>query len=1647
MSEENKGKGKGIASVLAAPFRKLAGGGKSNSVAPAYSEPGSERSSAAPSEDGSMLTDRDLPNSTGGRQVTRSRSQRKPSQTSIKSLASLKRQERRRKASTTSTLSTAGGGLAPKRGWHTLKATAQRVKKTDINTDPDYGPAFASFVPRLLHLQIASQVVQRPDEPDPTFEGAGACITSAVLFADASGFTALTEKLAKAAGSSASGAESMCRIINNFFTVLIDVVQLYGGDVIKFSGDALTVVFPVISKGGVDAVFAPCKTKGDSNVGNPDAIKKVTSLVDQKLDIKMEIKATFSADIKTACLRATQCSLALHQAVLEYSQTDADASGLSLHTCVGYGDVTLVHLGGVFGRYEYVMAGQALDQIAEAEHHSESLMTVLSREVTQLIGDQIKDGEQVGPEEAPPSKGEDGGKGAAADHGYYGLISVKELKKEVKPPLQLTNTRVTKAIAQLLMRYIPGAVSRKLMAGHVGLIAELREVSVLFIHTEGVNLTAESNGGIDEATTLGQNLMLEIQKSIFQYEGSINKMAIDDKGLVTIAVFGLPPLPHDDDPLRAVRAAKALVAALPERLGDHVKCSVGISSGQTFCGVVGSQKRREYTVMGDMVNLAARLMSMAPKLGHNILVDESTYKHSAENFGYDTSIPPTKLKGKAKPVKLYAPTNDKLGALEEEVVGIMGRHTERCDLRNMVGSLCTFHHGGTLLLTGDQGSGRPALVNQLQEIVEDAGMVLLRRAKKEKDKKKRSSASAEGSSVADEASLPKPKKKSSSTAIGIVKVSSADFDGPGATLAPGGPSDSPRQPRTTIIHRVDTIKELKKQANNITDEIVDEGEQYKAWIPILDSMVEHIAYDKKTPLDDKGKLVEVVLEMLSAEMRLFAYELNDIIPVLGHAIPRQEGYRDNDRKPKILRRMGLMILELVKAYGKQHNLVIVLHLRVGDTEKTKKQDMYSWELAQTLGRWLKHRSMYKDGKGKRKLSTTSEGMTLEEKEWKESPEWRGMNNMLLCITCSPLVRQNHFAPPVLDLLDMAEKTGTSLQLKPFDHSKRDKYLVDVLRQNHGYQQVLQTARAHVPQLIDFVSDYASGVPKYIEELLGSLFEQGVVSTVEKDLAEGGMVGLKIENKFLLHYSQNDFQSMDATSIAQICTMPKKLVGKANERFERLNPRKKIILKYASTMKHFSIRMLRVLMAAEEEKLEEQRTHTLKRSTSVSLVAHSKAAAAGNASGALTLTIPHAASSISSASGGIGKEQSASLLKMRSESAESTMGHSAKMPLDGQLKELVNLCVLETVDTIDALNYIRLHDPQAKVGYTFQCKLQQLQVRSGLLGTQKESWSTQMAEMRQEAHSSRSIGLKQYGSSVRNMPAALRASAQFRAQETITLAIDKRVSTMRLSHLGDGGGPSGALAGSLGEITFGLPDSAAGDQRRGSVSSSLSQRSSQSADLQFPLTMPYKDQVVEGCLSVFNDMLDKMESKLSQRGAESASGEELYDSMEAFKETSRALMTTTLHMLEGDAMQKGHGSGSMSPNNTRPLMSLVPEEGDESEERRSDTLSEADTSDTDSVTSLAEKLDEAATTLERARLSLPAVGIEQQHVALQEENSHLRELMSDLIIHGKDFVTHHEQRSERDHKVRLAASTKKQRATKASASSNTGGGSSKTCTIL
>ena len=98
-----------------------------------------------------------------------------------------------------------------------------------------------------------------------------------------------------------------------------------------------------------------------------------------------------------------------------------------------------------------------------------------------------------------------------------------------------------------LRAYIPGAIINRLSAGQSGWIAELRRVTVLFINLPD----------LDQGTELesSQNIARLIQRSVYRYEGSINKINVDDKGITIVAALGLPPFAHEDDPARGVQAA------------------------------------------------------------------------------------------------------------------------------------------------------------------------------------------------------------------------------------------------------------------------------------------------------------------------------------------------------------------------------------------------------------------------------------------------------------------------------------------------------------------------------------------------------------------------------------------------------------------------------------------------------------------------------------------------------------------------------------------------------------------------------------------------------------------------------------------------------------------------------------------------------------------------------------------------------------------------------------------------------------------------------------------------------------------------------------------------------------------------------------
>src|ERR671919_94527 len=95
----------------------------------------------------------------------------------------------------------------------------------------------ASYVPKLIQNRVIL-------DPAPIESPVAEELQAAILFADISGFTLLTERLAE---KGPTGVETLAHILNEYFGQLIDIIHDYGGDVVKFAGDAVIAVWPIVS--------------------------------------------------------------------------------------------------------------------------------------------------------------------------------------------------------------------------------------------------------------------------------------------------------------------------------------------------------------------------------------------------------------------------------------------------------------------------------------------------------------------------------------------------------------------------------------------------------------------------------------------------------------------------------------------------------------------------------------------------------------------------------------------------------------------------------------------------------------------------------------------------------------------------------------------------------------------------------------------------------------------------------------------------------------------------------------------------------------------------------------------------------------------------------------------------------------------------------------------------------------------------------------------------------------------------------------------------------------------------------------------------------------------------------------------------------
>ncbi|MEZ4445622.1 MAG: adenylate/guanylate cyclase domain-containing protein [Polyangiaceae bacterium] len=119
---------------------------------------------------------------------------------------------------------------------------------------------------------------------------------------------------------------------------------------------------------------------------------------------------------------------------------------------------------------------------------------------------------------------------------------------------------------------------------------------------------------------------------VFQHEGMVDKFIGD----CVMAVWGAP-VPREDHARRAVACAEDMMSFLEagrdqwrERYGVELRLAIGVNSGEAIVGNIGSDKRMEYTVVGDVVNVAARLESLAAP--NQVLVAEGAQALVADEF-------------------------------------------------------------------------------------------------------------------------------------------------------------------------------------------------------------------------------------------------------------------------------------------------------------------------------------------------------------------------------------------------------------------------------------------------------------------------------------------------------------------------------------------------------------------------------------------------------------------------------------------------------------------------------------------------------------------------------------------------------------------------------------------------------------------------------------------------------------------------------------------------------------------------------------------------------------------------------------------------------------------------------------------------------
>ncbi|CAB3793758.1 adenylate/guanylate cyclase domain-containing protein [Pararobbsia alpina] len=247
--------------------------------------------------------------------------------------------------------------------------------------------------------------------------------------------------------------------------------------------------------------------------------------------------------------------------------------------------------------------------------------------------------------------------------------------------------------------------------------SERRQVTILFADLCGFTALSQSLDPEELRELTGRYTTL-VDGIVLGYGGTIDKHIGD----AVMAIFGAPRA-HDTDPLRAARAALDIHEALNGlrgQAGHPLRAHVGIASGEVIAGPLGRVDVEDYTVLGDSVNLAARLVAAAGPA--ETLLSDSVHRRLASAIVSD-SAGEMRFKGLDTPVRVWRLRGLASEALTTNRTLFVGRKAELEQFKGLVHACLQQRAGHVVYVRGEAGIGKTRLVEEMRHFAEALGFV------------------------------------------------------------------------------------------------------------------------------------------------------------------------------------------------------------------------------------------------------------------------------------------------------------------------------------------------------------------------------------------------------------------------------------------------------------------------------------------------------------------------------------------------------------------------------------------------------------------------------------------------------------------------------------------------------------------------------------------------------------------------------------------------------------------------------------------------------------------------------------------------------------------------------------------------------------